>query len=1182
MALYTNWTMSDINAVAGEPVFDLAGSPGTSVQLTANKAGKSNIVVRNKKSENSISINAKCGELYEWTDDYIVYITTDEDVINIVNGQTYTVGCALVNTTATGSYSWKIQSGEDNIEITGLTSGTCNITGICAGQAIIEVSNTLSEVTKEILVNVANSEEELKGLKYLSTDQNVITVSEAGNLSVSVEIKNSDSNILSGYSWRSTNETVATVVGSGSVAVVYGKSIGTAKIIIENNDYCSYPLEIICNVVDPVAASEDPYISCNNIVTCTVGSDSATIVAELVGGSDSDATGFTWSIVDSSVATMYYSNDTAQVKAVAEGVTQIIVSHPKASVPRTILVICEPKVTTNCYISLTESIIKMSPTDDAKTITATLVNGDDDDDYDFKWWADSYDKIDMNYTGASCLIEPLSSGTVNIHVSHPKAANQKDIVLYISNYTDFAFASSSVSVTTGTSTFVNMEVPATGVDCEISYSSSDNSLCTVFGNTSVCTLNPGTVPDGYTSKTCVITAVLMTKGGVKQAEAQLLVSVTKADESKPYIALYPDSLSTIITMNKGEKKNLQAVLYGTGVVDTSYAGLNWSVNTGSGEYVQFVGGKTTGSNVQIEAVASGKTTITVRHSEANNPLTLYIIVAGESEPTVTLNYSDLSIYIGEDTQTITASIQNDAGEEPVWTVVNDVDSSVEQDFFTFTAKGNKASLYANKVGEATVTCSLPSGSTASCKVHILEPEQINFFVYDDEGGYDGYDSSTKAFSNDKREKRYVSSFSLYPGETKPLHWECTPAKDTIKTWYRSDSSYFEIGAGSYAESWTDPVTKKTYYYPDGVGTITVTGKTNEGTAILQVTSDSNMTDSVSVTNSYNYLLTTSKSIISATPLQVHNDKTILYVDYEVRPACSKLYITNATAGEAGTHLSLEGGYASYDSSQRQWVIDTHDSVDSGTGIAKGTIKFTIDGETNSTISLFGRNENLVSSGNGTSESYKDFGQSAVKIQVYYPKHTFKPVITKQVPFANYDAYGNEIISAYSSFDENTNTFFLGDGEWLSGTVSVNSENEPYSNVNISKVEFERNSASQIEDGHGKKQADLVDGTAAQSSNNSHSFNLFHRQDYALVDYKTKSGESKTINLFYKLSVGDLNGLVENYNETVKETSLVGYLTVSYFNYAAGTGNLTYKFPVYVRVRNCPCADHEYYMRRVAY
>jgi hypothetical protein len=149
--------------------------------------------------------------------------------------------------------------------------------------------------------------------------------------------------------------------------------------------------------------------------------------------------------MDGTIASCYASNETAQVKALKEGVTQLVISHPKANgIDRAVLLVCEPKQVADCYITTAESIIRMSPTDQAKTITASLVNGKANDTYNFKWWADSYDIIEMNYSAESAVIKPLASGTVIIHISHPKSAYQKDIVLYISQYKERTLQSSEL------------------------------------------------------------------------------------------------------------------------------------------------------------------------------------------------------------------------------------------------------------------------------------------------------------------------------------------------------------------------------------------------------------------------------------------------------------------------------------------------------------------------------------------------------------------------------------------------------------------------------------------------------------------------------------------------------------------------------------------------------------------
>ena len=1166
MEINTKWTVDKTD------VFEIAGN-GSHVTLIPKKPGKATVTVTNLKSKNSIKIIARCGEVYEWTDNPNIYITSDNDVVNIVNGESVTVGCTLVNTTLTGTYTWSVKNNSSLLNITGLSSGTCHITAKGPGQAIILVSNSLTDFTKEILVNISNTVEELKGYKYLTTEQNVITVSEGSSISVNVDIENSDSEIISGYSWITNNNNIAEVTGSGKTAVIYGKKTGTTTVVVTNNANCDFPLEFIVNVINPKTAAENPYISCNNIVTCTAGGDSASVIAELVGGSESDNSYFIWNITDKSIASIYPSNNSAVIKGHKEGVTQIIVSHPKSYVSRSILVICEPKVSTKCYITTTESIIKMKPDDGSKTITATLVNGDADDVYDFKWWADSYEIINMDYTGGSCLIEPISSGTVTIHCSHPKAPSQKDVILYISNYTDFAFESNYVELTTGSSDyFVNMEVPATNSECYISYKSSDSSLCSVSGNKSVCSLHPGTLPAGKNSMTCTVTATLLTKSGMKQAEAELLVSLTKKDTTKPYIAI-GSNLQTIVTMNKNEKRNLSASLINA-LVDTKSGGLEWNISGDSKNIIKFSVGEdytAYGKNAYIEAKNSGKAVITVTHEPEEginiNPLTIYVIVRGVSDPVVTLNYESTELYIGEELE-LNAKVQNDNGQSLTW-----IQSSGSEEFFSIKSNGNKATITPKKVGNGNVTVSLPNNiSSDTCTIKIKEPEKIEFFVYTDE-------------SASKKTERYISLLDLAPGEVKFLHYKTIPSEDSIIL-TSSDSKYFTYKDLKYGARYT--YNKVTYNWASNVGTIVITGKASEGTANLNAKTSHNRMASIMINNSYNYLFTLDKTVIAKNPKDAANDTTSLNVNYEIRPGNCDLVITinNNDNGAKNlyidTSLTNTGNTITYNSNQNQYTISSHSSTEDTciTGIKTGVIPFRIRGEVNTTVQIKAINKAVITSGSST-VSETEFSTQQINFKIYYPKHTFYIDANTLNKYPYILKYNNitAVKSKYSQYNRSTNTIFLGDGEWLTGTVKLNSEAEPNSIVNIKSISFS-NITSSIEDSlYGsdkKKQSNLVGVSSGQDpANNSKAFNIFHQKDYSIYKYRTSSSGSwidkkDGIENMYRLNY-ESDKYAEVLNDSVKETSYVGTLDITYFNYSTLNDDV-YKIPVYVNVRNNSCCD----------
>ena len=100
----------------------------------------------------------------------------------------------------------------------------------------------------------------------------------------------------------------------------------------------------------------------------------------------------------------------------------------------------QPEISNKCeqpesfiWISKKDQIIELSPTDDDYTVTATLSNGNSDDIYDFTWWADSYDRINMKIVNNQVIISPLSIGQVILHCSHPKAMYEKTILIYITN-----------------------------------------------------------------------------------------------------------------------------------------------------------------------------------------------------------------------------------------------------------------------------------------------------------------------------------------------------------------------------------------------------------------------------------------------------------------------------------------------------------------------------------------------------------------------------------------------------------------------------------------------------------------------------------------------------------------------------------------------------------------------------
>ena len=986
MASYTNWQVEDAS------IATVVGN-GSSAVVTAVSEGKTRVNISNSVSENSISIEIKVGALYEWADDYYVYITTEEDTVTMVKGDTKTIGAALENSTAKNGFNWSVTGKSGIIEATGNPAGTCYIEAIEAGMTELTIRNTNADFEKTVLVVVANTAEELADIMYLTTTQNVVTIGETYNETVTASIANAKSNIIDGYHWESSEPSIIRVVESGSTAVFYGISQGTAKITV-TNDYCDYPLKIIANCVDPILAAANPYITSQNIVTLTVGDSATTLTADLVGGTESDYANFTWHCQDSGIATLYSSNETAQIKAVSAGTTQVVISHPKAGgVDRTILVICEPKSEEDCYITVTESIIKMSPSDSSKTITATLVNGTASDVYNFKWWADSYDIIDMNYTSESCVITPIATGNVTIHCSHPKASNQKDIVLYISQYSEFAFEKTSVSLTKGTKSFVNMEVPATSVSTKVVYSAkytnetSASDLMSVSGTNSVCILDP------VKAGTCVVYADLVaTSSGIKQATAQLLVNIEESAADVTYINY---SGATVITLEKGETQTLSATLAGTKAATGDEKYLKWKSSDPS--IVEITpspssSGYTMNNQIKITGKKAGQeatVTISCDKYDGISNVILYVIVPGENVANILLDRSAMNLIMGDNAQSITASITNAADgdyENLEWTVQQDSDNPVVK----LSGSGKKISIYPQSVGSAVITATVPSSlRKATCTVTVEPPKQIILSM---------------------------NSINCYPGEEFKITYTVSPESEMNSiTWTTTDSSY--VG-------WSD----------DKKGTLTCYGKYNEGTCTITGTTASKAKASITITNEWGNTLNLSKSYIKTIPVD-KGDGTF-DVDFELKPACAELHIQGTQFQTGSETLQLKSGtYSTYDGSMGIYKIKSEKftRIDEQTGTAYGTIHLVPLGESKGNIEVIAYNPVSID-GNAP---LGEIAVNNIEANIYYTTQDFN--------FSYFYTDGK-----YSSFDYDTKILTVGDGETVTFKVGSNNVN---ATLNITGATF---------------------------------------------------------------------------------------------------------------------------------
>ena len=807
---------------------------GTTAMITSVAEGETVVTVTHKDSQNTLKIYVRVGSEYVIPEaEPLVYISSQDVVTMLRDDSAQKLQAVLANYSGadTSGFSFSIDN-EDIAKISAQSgNGTAYIKPVGSGQAEITISHTATELTKKVLVVVGNSSEELAGYVYLTTGSNVVAVGEGNTKSVSVSVKNSDSVVLDGYSWTSSNPGVVDVTSSGATAVLQGNGIGTAMITVTSK-YCQYPLQIIAQCVDPVAAAANPYIQLtSSVMNLNVGTTYTSITADLVGGKQSDFSDFVWSTNDSSICAVYGQNEVGKVRALKAGTTYITVSHPKAVYPAQILAVCDEVRESECSISVPSSIITMKPTDGAKTVTATLVNGSTNDKYNFSWSLDVYDIIDFQYSANVCTITPKQTGSVTITIHHPKAAYDQQIIVNVQQYSEFSFPKESMTIEQGSVQFVNMEVPTTTVSTHVEYSVENSNICSIVGTKSVAQITA--VGAGTTT---VKARLIATSTGVEQASSEMMVYV----KEKAVDAVYITASTTIYTVNKGKSQSLSATLTGTGVTNSDQYNLKWT--TSDSDIVQVTGissdGTVKGQSIYITALKSGEAVITCSHEKAASTLQFYVVVPGTAEKAVTFDKTYMTILKGSSGSQLKATIENAESSNDYNSLIWTCEGANGAEVARVMGNGQKVTIYPVSVGEATVMAQLPdSSSVAKCTVIVEAGKSLVF---------------------------ETNSRKVQPFHSKILRYTVSPA-NAVLYWTMTQGNgedYFE-----YHDLGCDA---------EGNGQIEIIG-IEEGSGILACVTDGGAKAQCSVSVSWDYKFTVNTSRISGSP-----DNSYI-VEYTVSP-----------------------------------------------------------------------------------------------------------------------------------------------------------------------------------------------------------------------------------------------------------------------------------------------------------
>lgn len=260
----------------------------------------------------------------------LAFITTAQNVVSLKTGDQQNVTVRIANASnSINTYTWKIVENPANIQV--ISSGaTAVIKGLNPGVSTIEVSNTDCKYPLTIRVQVVDSVADAVNYPFITTGQNIITLTSTGTKTINVTLAGGTDEDNSDFNWSIDRSDLITIVGNRNTAVIKGREPGECLITVSHpKARYNFPIKVI---IEEPTTGNSLYIKTSpaNIITMKPADSEMTVTATLVGGTAEDAYGFKWYADNYNCIDLTATANTAIITPRAEGTAIITITHPKA------------------------------------------------------------------------------------------------------------------------------------------------------------------------------------------------------------------------------------------------------------------------------------------------------------------------------------------------------------------------------------------------------------------------------------------------------------------------------------------------------------------------------------------------------------------------------------------------------------------------------------------------------------------------------------------------------------------------------------------------------------------------------------------------------------------------------------------------------------------------------------
>ncbi|MBQ8678348.1 MAG: Ig-like domain-containing protein [Treponema sp.] len=267
----------------------------------------------------------------------------------------------------------------------------------------------------------------------LAFGKSSLSMSVGGMDYVSVSIKPQTEQKNARLSWSYDKSIISVDTSSNWGATITAIAEGQTSLRCSCGGFDATCIVTVSGYEQGYETTVEPYIYSNTTILQSSPGVTEKVFVSLYGGDASDIDGYTWSVDNSSVASIQPTGQYCMITARESGYTRVKITHTKASYPYYMGVYVFEDATNVTYITTSNNILTMNKDDNEQTVSVSLVNGKDSSlDSSFRWQIVNQDSSDVpvgfEYNGNKAVITPLASGSCTLRVTHPDAAYPLDIL----------------------------------------------------------------------------------------------------------------------------------------------------------------------------------------------------------------------------------------------------------------------------------------------------------------------------------------------------------------------------------------------------------------------------------------------------------------------------------------------------------------------------------------------------------------------------------------------------------------------------------------------------------------------------------------------------------------------------------------------------------------------------------